>query len=391
MTQLATAINDTAISRSIADPAVTALRDTRHPLMLRFNKKRDKASWYLVHYCRGKKGMHLLGRWPDVKTKDALAAVPAAQLKLNDGQAVGVDKFETVGQLLKWYRDRSLSEAVKSLARKKTIRSHINKHLVPKLGKVRMAELSKGLVDDLFFLPLQAEGLKASTIRHIFYTLKPAFKRAADLEYISVNPMMAVLFGQHISKRIKPKDAALLPSDRDRLLDQVAELPWPRRIFVLFMLMFGTRIGETRQLSWRHIMLDQRRIIIPAELTKTEESHVLPLTEQAFQLLSAHRSTTDGEFLFDQAGRGWTEAQAQYQIRLASLKQWAAHDQRKFARSAWAELGIDYWVSERLINHKPKGLDAVYIRASALDVKLAALETYHNWLFATGTTQVLAK
>ena len=65
------------------------------------------------------------------------------------------------------------------------------------------------------------------------------------------------------------------------------------------------------------------------------------------------------------------------------------------ARSAWAELGIDYWMAERLLNHKPKGLDAVYIKTEALSERLKAVNVYHDWLIKqglnVGTVQALKK
>jgi integrase len=86
-----------------------------------------------------------------------------------------------------------------------------------------------------------------------------------------------------------------------------------------------------------------------------------------------------GPWLFGQTDCP-SDSDADKLIRIASKGKFSAHDLRKFARSCWATIGIDYWVSERLLNHKQKGLDAVYIKADALDVKHAALTQYHQWL-----------
>ncbi len=386
---VAVQITDSLITKQLADLAVTELRDLRSPLMLRIQKNRTKATWYLVQYEKGQKQRYRLGYWPFLKTKDAQSMV-AEKLKLiSVGEFSAADRLMSVRELLVWYRDRCVAEKFKATNRKKTIISHINHHLLPKLGSFSIGEINKQIIDEHFFLPLQAEGLKASTIKNLFYTLKPAFKRAVSLGYISHNPMSDIIFGQHITKRIKPKECALQVTDCPDLLKSLLSQPQSRRMFLLFMLLYGTRIGETRSLKWDHIKLAERRIVIPAELTKTEDSHVLPITEQAFLLLNEHKTTTppSSEYLFTFSGRQLTETRAQFLVRSASESEWSAHDLRKVARSSWAELGIDYWVSERLLNHKQKGLDAVYIKADAYEVKLAALKTYHDWLFSSGIKQ----
>ena len=384
MQSLSVVISDAAITRHAADADVGELRDQRHPLAFRFHKSRQKGTWYLVRYEKGKKIRHRLGYWPTLKTRDTVSMVPDSLQRLNRGEVVAADRFDTVGELLAWYRDRCQAEKFKARSRKRAIKSHMDCHLIPKLGSIRLCELNKKLIDEKLFLPLQAESLKASTIKHMFYTLKPAFKRAADLGYITRNPMIGIVFGEHVTKRIKPKEAKLHVSDRDQVIEQLFNQPNPLRMFLLFMIMFGTRIGETRNLQWSHIQLKERRIVIPAELTKTEDSHVLPITDAVFELLTEYQQHFGGRsgYLFEHRGHLLTESQAQKWVRQLGKGNWSAHDLRKFARSSWAELGVDYWVGERLLNHKPKGLDAVYIKAGAIDVKLAALDMYHNWLFS---------
>ena len=384
MQSVALTISDAAINRHAADVAVGELRDHKSPLVLRFHKARNKATWYVVRYEQRTKKRYRLGYWPTLKTKDAQQLAPEVIKNIVKGEFVAADKFNTVGQLLRWYLDRCMAEKFKASSRKKSLASHINYHLLPKLGHLKISEVNKQVIDELFFLPVQADGLKASTIKNMFYTLKPAFKRAHNLGYIGHNPMSEVVFGQHVTKRIKPKECQLQITDREQLLSSIEQCTLVKRMFALFMLMFGTRIGETRRLLWSRVQLAERRIVIPAELTKTEESHVLPITDAAYSYLSQYEAAcrkAHSVYLFEHHGHDLSAAQAQSWVRGISAGKWSAHDLRKFARSSWAELGIDYWVGERLVNHKPKGLDAVYIKAGAYEVKLAALEKYHNWLF----------
>ncbi|WGV99106.1 hypothetical protein QF117_14235 [Vibrio sp. YMD68] len=67
-------------------------------------------------------------------------------------------------------------------------------------------------------------------------------------------------------------------------------------------------------------------------------------------------------------------------VREVSKGKWAAHDLRKLARTVWADLGIDYLVSESLLNHAKDKLDVVYIHSTVELQKKEALISYHNWL-----------
>lgn len=386
MKSVALAITDAAVVRSAADLTISELRDQRHPLALRFHKSRAKGTWYLVRYEAGKKLRYRLGYWPALKTKDAQSIVPEILKKLATGTDVQNSGFATVGQLLKWYLGRIERESVKSDSRRKGVKCAIEKHLLPRLASIKITELTKLAIDERLMLPLQNATLKPSTIRQYFAVLKRAFKSAGELGLVSINPMASMRFGDHIQRRIEPKQGRLLVSDAGRTMGLIMGLSEPIKTMLLFMLMYATRVGETRKLKWCYFDFEANRISIPAAITKTDSNHVMPITEQAKAVLLEFREHSQGEYLFEFNRKEFTHNDAQKLIRAVSAGKFSAHDLRKLARSAWATIGIDYWVGERMLNHKQKGLDAVYIKADALDVKHAALTQYHEWLNASFNT-----
>ena len=379
-------ISDAAITRHAADAAIGELRDHKYPLVLRFHKSRLKATWYLVQYQNRQKLRHRLGYWPTLKTKDAQAIVPDVLKKLGAGTEVQSSQFAMVGQLLQWYMGRVKREAVKSYSRRKGVVSAIKRHLQPLMGSETIAALDKAVIDDKLMLPLQAEGLQPSTIRFYYAVLKRAFTSASELGLVALNPMAGMKFGDHIQKRIEPKPGKLLVSDAHKVQLIIEALIQPVKGLLMFMLLFATRIGETRQMRWEYVDFEAGQITIPGKLTKTGVPHILPIPDEANALLQELRQTYTGAWLFGHNDCP-SDSDADKLIRAAGNGKFSAHDLRKFARSCWATIGIDYWVSERLLNHKQKGLDAVYIKADALEVKHAALTQYHQWLkqrFACG-------
>ena len=311
--------------------------------------------------------------------------VPDVLRRLGAGEELQVSEFSTVNDLLNWYLERVEKEAAKSADRKKNVKSAIRTHLLPRLDGLLLANVKKVVIDQMLLLPLQGEGLKPSTIRQYFAILKRVFASASELGLITVNPMASMKFSDHIQKRILPKFGKLQVQDAQRIKDIIMEQPTKPRMLMLIMLMFATRIGETRQLMWKHVDLEGRRIIIPDSITKTGVTHVLPLTDKSLQLLSEFRGKSHGTYLFGR-NNPMSASTADQMIRTASKGQFSAHDLRKMARSVWAEIGVDYWVAEQLLNHKPKGLDLVYIQADSSKVKKDALEKYHNWLFKAENT-----
>ncbi|MCP5899143.1 hypothetical protein NL320_27295, partial [Klebsiella pneumoniae] len=81
----------------------------------------------------------------------------------------------------------------------------------------------------------------------------------------------------------------------------------------------------------------------------------LPLTSWAVKFLSAVLAHTNIDHLVTVKGLPLSKGQAQKLIKQSAKGRYRSHDLRKLARSTWAEIGIDYWVAERLVNHKQKG------------------------------------
>lgn len=124
--------------------------------------------------------------------------------------------------------------------------------------------------------------------------------------------------------------------------------------------------------------------------TKTKKAHTLPLTEQACAFLNRYRvsqatSGYDGAYLFPGAhGQPLSETPAQMFFATLAGDEWTSHDLRKTARTAWADLGVDYLIGELLLNHALKALDVTYIQTTAEAQKRQALERWHAWLDERG-------
>lgn len=386
---LAVAFSDAELRRRADDPESVLLRDPRHPgLRLRFTEVRPRGTWYLIVH----KKWHRIGAYPDQPAKTVLASLPEVRRRLaSDGKAA-VSGWETVGELLAWFDERLARNRSLSSKRRSTAKSAIACHLVPRLGAVRLIDISKSTLDSMLIWPLQ-ESLSLEFVRLIFGLLADAFKKAHGLGLIPVNAMAGIKFSDFTRAKIKAKSARLREMQIEELLVELAEVVRDRpadAVLALLMLCHGNRVGETRKAQWSHVALASRNWYLPLENTKTRAEHSLPITEQVAALLTWYREQQavqgyTGEFLFPgKTGQCISEKQAATAFTRLGKGKWTSHDLRKLARGCWAEQGIDFLIGELLINHAMGHNVQTYIQTTVEQRKRAALEQWHAFLDGKG-------
>lgn len=395
-------LSDAVIRRHINDPSIRQLKDPRYPLRLRFNADRTRASWHVIKYASGGTRWRKAGAWPDLSTKALLSRLPEiqAELAVNPHSArVRVSTWESVGDVLRWYQERTAKNARLSRTRKATIKSAIHRHLLPLLGEQPIQTLNHATLDEALIWPLQAR-LALSTVRQVLAVLKQSFKQAHKLGMIETNPTGAVRFGDFIDARIAPRAGVFRVDQLTGLMERLTRTDNEPRVMILLMLLHGTRLGETRMARWRDVDIERATWTLPEQHTKSRREHRLPLTDMAVDLLTRYRDWQrehgyTGVYLFPSAGRyrgsPITSVTACNWVQSVSDKRWSSHDLRKLARTSWADLGIDYMVGELLLNHALSKLDRTYIHTYVERQAREALERYHEWLLDYGLNDALAE
>ncbi|MGL5526419.1 MAG: tyrosine-type recombinase/integrase [Aeromonas veronii] len=386
-------ISDAAIKRHLADPIVRQLKQPGSPLVFRYNKKRTGGTFHLRHYQGNRDRWEMVCRWPEISATQAHTLFNNMKTKLyQDPDALAVvDRLDTIGELLNWYLHRVNNEQGDS-PRGRTIKSVIQCHLLPALADVAIADLHKqtgrALIDEKLMSPLQTS-VAPSYARLILQVLRQAAARATKLHILTADPLKLWSFTEFSSQRIKPKGAALQRQQVGQLVDAITDTRPETRLLVQLMLMHGTRIGETVAMRWDWIDWAEQVIRLPGHITKTKEPHQIPLTEQAVAILTAYRQQQQGfrrtVYLFPGKHlRKSLHIESAHRYVRAIADGWTSHDLRKLARTIWADMGVDYLVAERLMNHKLSGLDQTYIHSQMERQKRQALVSYHQWLAEQG-------
>jgi len=382
---------------------IKQLNDSRTNIVFRYDKSRSKGTFSLVKWIEGRNRWVKLGRYPDISTTIArkAALIAEEQLTLSSLQGKIADvtpsSIKKIADVLHWYLVRVQQDKSMAVHSRKGVYSVINAHLLPRVGYIKVKELTRSKLDEQLMWPLQ-QTLKPSTLRQVFQILKRAVKRADGAGIIINDPMALFAFKEFVIRKINVKPARLTAVDLPRIFDDIQKAPANVQIMMLTMLMFGTRVGETSLARWNDF--DQRAHFwrIPADHTKTKQPHRLPMTDLAQQVLNCHRQQLKGptkrsQYLFAKRHDPKVPITPQYasqQVSKYARGGWSAHDLRKLARTLWLELGIDYVIGEFLLNHQLRAVDQAYIQTFADKKCMEALICWHRYLFEHGLSEFLS-
>lgn len=277
-------LKDAPMRRWLRGGVTRDYRDPEYPqLRLRATADRKKASLFLVVNEGGKTVWQKQGVWPSMCIKTFLEQLPVVMAKRSAGAEVLRGEFVTVVDLLKWFLGHVESNRSFSPSWRANCKSVVSKHLLGMFADLPLAELSFVAVDLRLVKPMLADGYSTNYIKSAVKIFKRALSAAADLRLVEGNALsgyrveMSLKMGPSVGTQLMESDLGLLfASLRDAVRD-VAML-------FMLMLMFGTRINETRLARWEHFAGDYW--FIPATNAKNRQEHRLPLTPTAKVLLN---------------------------------------------------------------------------------------------------------
>jgi integrase len=248
-------------------------------------------------------------KWVYGKTRAEAARALTSALKAHQDGIPTPRDSETVEHFL----NRWLADTVTNRVRPVTLVSYtglVRLHIIPDLGRVRLARLTPDQVQALLNRKLAA-GASPRTVEYIRSVLRQALGHA--LRWNLVNRNVAALTDRPRPDRqeIRPLD----PVEAERLLQHVRG----DRLEALYViaLLLGLRQGEALGLRWDDVDLDKGFVQVRRSLTRIDGRFVLgepktprsgrklgPLPEALMDPLRAHRVRQTAERL---AAPTWSE------------------------------------------------------------------------------------
>ena len=363
-----------------------ALRDVSVPYMIfRYSKVDNYFGSFHVRFTKnGKSTSRVIGRFPLLSIKAARITAIAKRQKIESAKysSTKARQFKNCGELLIWYHDFRCADTSISLNTKTNVEHHILRVLKPILGSQDLWSLTAGFMSE-FWLKSTLKNYKVSTLKSSFQCLKAAFNKAHKLGYIDTNPLDRVSFTDISASKIQPRENRIQFWSIQKLTSLIKGLPPDIKLLSLLCLGYLTRNQETVDAKWEHFDFKNKLWHIPAENTKTGQGIAHPITSHMLVILTRYRKwqlhKTRSKFLFPQK-RGYrsiSASQAANKIALNTNGKFSLHDLRKYGSSYLRDMGVDYYIVERILNHKMTQLDQTYIHTSTSAIIRKELERWH--------------
>lgn len=360
---------------------------------------RGTASWVFRYRLGGKQRELTIGNYPTITLKRARELATDARAKVQQGIDVAREKREqiialttagTVEQLCKEFYERTVLGRVK---RPDIVKEMLDRDLIPKLGRLRIAEVK----------PLDVDGMICAIVdrgapvmaNRVLATTKAVFDYAIRRHWIEQNPAAAFsrkdAGGEESGRKRSLSDEELV-----KLFQSLRDAGPVFRIYDLatkLLLVTAVRVSELIEAPWSEFDLDGDAPLwrLPAARTKTDREFTIPLPPAAVEWLGEiKRMSVASEYVFPARRRmgkptmspatlGWAMGEIKH-----GLEHFTLHDLRRTARTHLAALGVAPYVAERCLNHRLSGMNDKYdthdylaerrLALNAWAAKLTALE-----------------
>jgi integrase len=251
----------------------------------------------------------------------------------------------------------------------------LDKLILPTLGDTPVADLTRADIKELFLKKAETKPVAANRMLALINVI---LNYAIDEELIENNP------ATRIKKRTEtPRDRYLSRAEIKTFwhgLDAATFDPQIVRILKL-CLVTGQRRAEVAHMRWSELDLAEAKWELPAERTKANRPHRVPLSPLAVELIGEpgageHVFTNGGGRPFGLNAPSDAMTAARPVLGLADNPA-TPHDLRRTFASGMGDLGIPPYVVSRLLNHSMAGItERVYYLTALAGEKETAMDAW---------------
>jgi len=360
--------------------------------------------WQYRFRLNGKQNTYQIGTYPDTSLKRAREELQLAREKVSQGinpktlktarrAVIERDENRFSHYYREWLKKQNLAESTLS-----DLNQRVEKNLLPYLDKMHVDEWSTR--DLLNVVQRVSDRGSKETAKRMASVLRRVFNEILLLQIIDSNPAtgLAELLPTPDPKK-KQNFAHITTEDDLRRLLKAIHTIRPRQDYIVtmalrFMVLVFLRPGNIRRLRWAHISFQDRRITIPAEEMKIHAEHIVPLSQQAIDLLKeVHPLTGDGEYVFTTShGRGKPMSENTTTKALQTLADpdtgkpfgkgfITSHGLRHTASTLLNEKGYDPDIIELQLAHQNKDrIRATYNKAQWMEKRTQMMQEWADYL-----------
>ncbi|OVZ89053.1 integrase [Yersinia kristensenii] len=284
-------------------------------------------------------------------------------------QIVQESIFQNVAQ--KWF---SLKKAHVSEEHAKDIWRSIEKDILPSIRNIPVQDIkARTLIQTLE--PIKARGA-LETVRRLVQRINEIMVYAVNVGLIDANPASGI--GNAFERPKKQHMPTIRPEELPKLMRTIAmsNLSLPTRCLLEWQLLTLIRPAEASATAWAEIDIEKRLWCIPAERMKAKRDHIVPLSDQALEILEIMRPiSARREHVFP--SRNDPSNPMNSQTANAALKRigyggkLVAHGLRSIASTAMNEAGFNADVIEAALAHSDKNeVRKAYNRSTYIEQRI---------------------
>jgi integrase len=348
-------------------------------------------SWAVRYRHQGVPRKHTLGSFPQIDLKTARALASKALRAVAEGRDPGREKIaaraakiDSVDRVVEEFLERHVRRSNRPRTGQETERL-LRQHVLPRWRGRMVHEITRRDVLDI--LDRVVDGGAPIAANRVLAAVRKFFNWCVARDILAASPCAGV----------KPPSAERA---RDRVLsDDELRLVWAAAEklggtfgpLVKLLALTGQRRDEVARMRWEEADIENRLWTLPAERTKNNKPHEVPLSERTLAVLKKLPHAAASPFVFTtNGGASPASSYSKNKRRLdallpADMPPWRLHDLRRTCASGMARLGINLPVIEKVLNHASgsfAGIVGVYQKYSFADEKRAALEAWGNFVTA---------
>ena len=349
-----------------------------------------RRTWIYVYKFHGRARRLTIGIFPEVLVEEARVKHSQARVQLSKGVDPGQVLIDarrgyqgelTVGQLADEYLERYAKLHKRSWEEDERI---LEKDVLP-LWRHRLAS---GITrrDVIKVVDSIVDRGAAFTAGRTLGLIRGLFRVGVARGVLESNPCVGV----RAPEKPNHRDRVLTDSEIRRMWDclDFTEARSPTKAAFRMVLITAQRPGEVTGMGWEEVDLEKREWVIQAQRTKSQRTHVVPLSTMAWQVLEERLRVGDSDqWVFaspSREGHIGTASLQKIAVRLVGklrTPRFTPHDLRRTAATYMGSLGTEEGILGRILAHKPLSVTAkTYNHYDYLPERRVALEEWSGVL-----------
>ena len=363
------------------------------------------AAWVLRYRNAGTRRKEItLGNYPDLTLAAARKLARERRVDIDKGRDPAADKklekiraqqAWTVRRLAEDYQAKKLTTPPLAEGTVYYRRWDIDKVIVPKLGSLEVRQVVPA---DIVHV-LEASKRSWTICKRILTSAKQLFGHACGKRLIDYNPCAGIELVALMGARPPIRRRVMLTEDELRtLLKDVDDIGLANALALRILLATCVRSIELTKARWEHVDLERGTWWVPEESVKTRVGFLVPLTptvvtwfrrlhelsEGSTWVLPARTARRVRRLGATHVGKTtlWAAITRAFERGEIDIRRFTPHDTRSTAKGHMRNMGIANEITELALNHKLKGMEAIYDVREEIPERRAALELWASLISA---------